>query len=141
MYLLDTNAMSELRKLSVNSTKTNKGFRQWAENTDGSQFLTSQIVILELRKGILLKARKDKQQSSVLEQWLNKILVVMHDKILTVTDEICWRCAELHIPNPRSEFDSLIGATALVHNLILVTNNTKDFEGIDNLRIINPFDR
>ena len=68
MYLLDTNAMSELRKLSVNSTKTNKGFRQWAENTDGSQFLTSQIVILELRKGILLKARKDKQQSSVLEQ-------------------------------------------------------------------------
>ena len=68
-------------------------------------------------------------------------MVVMHDKILTVTDEICWRCAELHIPNPRSEFDSLIGATALVHNLILVTNNTKDFEGIDNLRIINPFDR
>lgn len=139
MYLLDTNAMSELRKLSVNSIKTNKGFRRWAENTDSSQFLTSQIVILELRKGVLLKARKDKQQSLVLEQWLDKTLVVMRDKILPVSNDICWRCAELHTPSPRPQFDSLIAATALVHGLTLVTRNEKDFVGIVGLSITNPF--
>lgn len=138
MYLLDTNAISELKKVSANS-KANLGFKNWTYNVDTNLFFISQITVLELRKGALLKSRKDKLQGLMLQQWLNKMLLVMSDKILPVTNEICWKCAELHIPNPRSEFDSLIASTALVHDLILVTRNVQDFKDIENLRIFNPF--
>lgn len=139
MYLLDTNAISEFRKLSINSKKTNLGFKDWANSVDSRLFFISHIVILELRKGALLKARKDPQQGLAYSLWIDFLLNTMGDRVLSVSDEICWRCAELHIPNPRPQFDSLIASTALVHNLILITDNTKDFNGIDGLHILNPF--
>lgn len=115
------------------------GFKEWASGMDSGLFFINQIVILELRKGALLKGRKDPQQGLVYQAWIEFLLDTMGDRIISVSDEICWRCAELHSPNPRSEFDSLIASTALVHNLTLVTDNTKDFRGIDGLRILNPF--
>lgn len=59
--------------------------------------------------------------------------------ILPITTEITLRCAELHIPNPRPEMDTFIAATALVHNLTLVTRNVSDFEGT-NVSLLNPWD-
>lgn len=141
MYLLDTNAISEFRKLFANSPKIDKGFKEWVDATDTGLFFINHIVILELRKGALLKARKDPKQGLAYSRWIDFLLDTMGDRILSVSDEICWKCAELHIPNPRSEFDSLIAATALVHDLILITDNVKDFKNINDLILINPFMR
>lgn len=139
MYLLDTNAISELRKISVNSKKANSEFKNWATNKNDNLFFISQITVLELRTGALLKTRKDPAQGLMLQKWLDSTLLTMSDNVLPVSDEICWKCAELHVPNPRDRHDALIAATALVHDLTLVTRNSKDFESIDGLCILNPF--
>lgn len=139
MYLLDTNAISELRKVATKTGKANKGFELWANRINPELFYISHIVILELRKGTLLIARKDPRQGRAYQQWLDFLLATMENRILSVTDDICWKCAEVHIPNPKGEFDSLIASTALVHNLAVVTRNVHDFSGIDGLTIINPF--
>lgn len=139
MYLLDTNAISELRKVATKTGKADKGFERWANNTNHDLFYLSQITISELRKGVLLVARKDYEQSLAYEKQLNFLLATMNGRLLSVSDEICWKCAETHIPNPKGEFDSLIASTALIYDLTVVTRNVHDFIGIDNLRILNPF--
>ncbi|WP_164666733.1 type II toxin-antitoxin system VapC family toxin, partial [Pseudomonas viridiflava] len=48
------------------------------------------------------------------------------------------RCAQLHIPDPRSECDALIAATALVHGMTVVTRNTADFQPC-NVALLNPW--
>lgn len=92
-----------------------------------------------MQKGYLLKNRKDPQQGKTLALWIDYVKINFTDRILPISQEICLKCAKLHIPNPRPQFDSLIASTAIMHNLILVTDNTKDFLGIDDLQIYNPF--
>lgn len=76
----------------------------------------------------------------MLEKWIEQqVLPNFADRILPVSNQVGWVCAELHIPNPRPPFDSLIAATALVHDLTLVTRNDRDFVGIAGLRLFNPF--
>ena len=137
MYLLDTNAVSELRK--VPNGKADDNFSRWSNKIDIELFFINHVILLELKKWILLTERKDQQQAEALRKWLNIFLFNFQDRVLPITETEFLRCAELHVPNPRPQFDSLIAATALVHNLTLVTRNTKDFRGIEGLSIINPF--
>lgn len=59
-------------------------------------------------------------------------------RILSVDDAVATRCAHLHIPNWRSEADALIAATALIHNMAVVTRNAKDFEGTG-IVVVDPW--
>src|SRR3990167_2308397 len=126
MYLLDTNVVSELRK--GRSKKANKKVIAWAKNISPSILFVSVITILELEMGILLVERRDSEQGAILRTWLNAhVLPAFSERILNIDLAIAQRCAKLHVPDPQSDRDALIAATSLVHGMILVTRNVKDF--------------
>jgi predicted nucleic acid-binding protein len=56
-----------------------------------------------------------------------------------VDTDVAQRCAALHVPDPRSERDALIAATAMVHNMTVVTRNVADFEATG-VTVLNPWD-
>lgn len=136
MYLLDTNVVSELRK----GIKADNNVLSWARTVSTSSLFLSVITILELEAGVLLKERKDSFQGAILRSWLDShVLPSFSDRILNIDVAVALRCAKLHVPNPRSERDALITATGLIHGLIIVTRNTKDFEETG-VELLNPWE-
>lgn len=137
MYLLDTNIISELRLIPKN--KANIHVEQWAKSCKSHQFFVSTISLMELEKGCLLKKRKDTQQGDMLLKWFYHTVIPSFENCILVIDTLVASvCASLHIPNPRPENDTWIAATAIVHDLILVTRNVKDYAGLP-VKILNPF--
>jgi predicted nucleic acid-binding protein len=127
-YLLDTNVVSELRK--VGDGKADANVIAWAGAQDTASLCISAITILELERGILGVQRRDAAQGARLRAWLeNQVRPAFAGRILPVDDAIATRCAHLHIPDRRNEVDALIAATALVLGLTVVTRNVRDFEG------------
>lgn len=136
MYLIDTNVLSEFRK----GKKSSRNVAAWASQISVPALFLSVISILELEQGILKKERQDPTQGAILRTWLNShVLPVFSERILDVDIAIAQRCARLHIPDPKSERDVLIAATALVHGLVMVTRNVDDFIYAD-LEVCNPWD-
>lgn len=89
--------------------------------------------------GVLAKARHDRHQAAVLDQWVGAVQRDFSDgRIIDIGPAIALRCAELHVPDRRPYNDALIGATALVHSLTFVTRNVGDFQGLG-LSILNPW--
>ena len=126
-YLLDTNVISELRK--IGDGKADINVVTWVGAEDTANFFISAITILELERGVLSVQRRDAAQAARLRTWLdNHIRPEFAGRILPVDDEIATRCAHLHIPNRRNEADALIAATALVRGLTMVTRNVRDFQ-------------
>ena len=137
MFLLDTNVVSELRK--AGSGKADKRVIAWAEGIAAINFYLSAISVLELELGILLIERRDQLQGAMLRTWFEKqVLVTFADRIIPIDAAVARRCARLHVPDPCSERDALIAASALVHGLTVATRNVDDFvpTGVE---IINPW--
>lgn len=138
MYLLDTNVISELRK--AGSPRADKNVLTWAKNTPASSMFISVITILELEIGILAVERRDPSQSAILRSWLDShVFPAFSDRILTLDIAVALRCAKLHIPNPQSDRDAIIAATALVHGMAVITRNVGDFKKTG-VEIVNPWD-
>ena len=135
MYLIDTNVLSELRK----AHRADPHVVKWAKNIEPYYMYLSVISILEIRMGIFSVQRKDLIQGNILQEWLvKKGLPAFAGRILNVDMDVALRCAELHVPDPRSDRDALIAATALVHKMPVVTRNCKDFQPMG-VPIINPW--
>ena len=135
MFLLDTNVISELRK----ADKANPHVVDWAKKITPSKMFVSVISIMELRMGILSLARKDTRQADVLSRWLDTlVLPTFSGRILSVDLAVANQCATLHVPDPRSDRDALIAATAIVHGFTVVTRNIKDFRETG-VSLINPW--
>jgi toxin FitB len=138
MFVLDTNLVSELRK--VRSGKANPGVVAWAEQVPSSQWFVSAVTIHELEHGVLLMERADAAQGALLRAWLDQsVSAAFNERILPVDEQVARRSAALHVPDPAPFRDGLIGATALVNHMTLVTRNVKDFERFDALDVINPW--
>lgn len=136
MFLLDTNVVSELRR----PKRTNPRVAAWADSVAASDLYLSSITILELETGVLLLARRDRNQASIIRQWLEeRVLTAFAEQILAVDTAVARQCAQLHVPDPRPYRDSLIAATALVHRLTVVTRNRADFEPMA-VAVLNPWD-
>ena len=137
MYLLDTNVVSELRK--AKSGKVDKKVIAWAENIPVINLHLSVITILEIETGILLVERRDPTQGAVLRSWLNShVFPAFSGRILAFDVSVAQCCAKLHVPDPRSDRDAIIAATALIHGMTVVTRNTDDFESTG-VKLLNPW--
>ncbi|MBB3594051.1 hypothetical protein FHX08_004454 [Rhizobium sp. BK529] len=136
-YLLDTNVISELRK--VGDGKADPNVTKWVGVQDSSDLFISVITILELERGILGIQRQDAAQGFRLRRWMDsRVRPEFAERILPIDDAIATRCAQLHVTDRRNEADALIAATALVHDLAVVTRNVQDFDGT-NVIIIDPW--
>ena len=139
MYLLDTNVVSELRKIRLG--KADRHVAKWADSLDAADLYISVITVQELEFGVLLAERRDPSQGAVLLTWLNDhVLPAFNDRILTVDVAVAQRSARLHVPNPRPVRIGLIAATALVHGMTVVTRNVADFEPTG-VAVLNPWGR
>lgn len=138
MYVLDTNVLSELRKVRLGKADVNVA--AWSESVDAADLFLSAITIMELELGVLSIERKDAAQGAVLRTWLERqVLPEFSERILPVDTAVAQRCARLHVPNKRNERDALIAATALVHGMTVVTRNVADFEP-SGVAIANPWE-
>jgi len=137
MYLLDTNVVSELRK--VRAGKADRHVAAWADSVDATDLYLSAITILELETGILLAERRDPAQGAIFRAWLDAhVLPAFTGRILVVDTAVAQRSARLQVPDPRPLRDGLIAATALVHGMTIVTRNVADFEPTG-VAVLNPW--
>lgn len=136
MFLLDTNVVSELRR----PDKADRNLLNWAREIPVASFFLSAITILEIELGALRIERRDSSQGAILRAWIDRqVLPLFEGRILAVDTAVALRCARLHVPNPCSERDALIAATAIVHGLTVVTRNIDDFVPT-RVPVINPWD-
>ena len=137
MYLIDTNVISEIRKIRFGSA--NKNVAKWADDVDVRELYLSVITVEELEIGVLLLERRDPKQGSVLRAWLDQqVLPAFEGRILEIDMAIVLRSAHLHVPNPKPLRDGLIAATALVHSMTVVTRNVDDFK-MAGVKIFDPW--
>jgi predicted nucleic acid-binding protein len=138
MFVLDTNVVSELRKVRLGKADVN--VTAWSDTVDASDLFVSAITIMELELGVLSVERKDATQGAVLRFWLEQqVLPEFAGRTLPVDTAVAQRCARLHVPNRRGERDALIAATALVHGMTVVTRNVADFKPTG-VSLFNPWE-
>jgi predicted nucleic acid-binding protein len=138
MYLLDTDVVSELRK--VRPGKADARFAAWAASAVPATLYLSAVTVHELEIGVLLAKRKDAARGAILRGWLDEhVLPAFAGRILAVDTSVARRSARLHIPDPRPVNDALIAGTALVHGLTVVTRNVADFRPTG-VALLNPWE-
>ena len=137
MFLLDTNVVSELRK--VGDGRADPGVMAWLAGTDASSCYVSALTLMELEIGILRVERRDPAQGNLLRRWMeSRVMPEFAERTLPVDTIVALRCARLHVPDPRAERDALIAATALVHGMRVVTRNVADFAATG-VPLLNPW--
>lgn len=132
MYLVDTNIVSEARRGSAQATG-------WLRSVNPASVHLSTLTLGEIMRGIALKQKSDPKTAGHLTEWLRKLRHDHADRILAVTDQISVEWGRIAAIRPRGDIDGLIAATAIVHDLILVTRNVADFEDTG-ATVINPWE-
>lgn len=133
-YLLDTNVLSELRRKSPDS-----GVVSWFSQRPPATLFLSVLTLGEIRKGI--EGVSDEVRRQVLLDWLETDLPnFFTGRILAVDEPVADRWGRLIAAagRPLPAIDSLLAATALEHDLVLVTRNVKDFVGLP-VQLFNPW--
>ncbi|MFZ5476558.1 MAG: type II toxin-antitoxin system VapC family toxin [Myxococcota bacterium] len=133
-FLVDTNVISELRK----GPRADAGVRAWMAATPASSLWTSVLVLGELRRGVEAIRRRDPSSAESLSRWLEAQADALRDRTLAVDADVADRWGRLDVPVPLPTVDGLLAATAIVHDLTLVTRNTRDVAR-SGARVLNPF--
>ncbi len=131
-FLLDTNIVSELRR-----NKPHGALLRWYQNIEASLLFISAVTIGELQGGIEITRRQDPEKTRELESWLSAL---MENANVLPMDAKTFQCfAKIMSGKSKAhDFDGMIAATALQHNLILVSRNEKDFKQFG-VEVLNPF--
>jgi len=138
MLLLDTNVVSELRKLG--DGKADANVVAWLSGHDAAYFFLSAITLMELEIGIARMERRDARQGQRLRTWLERyVMPEFSGRILPVDAVVARQCAHLHVPDPKPDRDAYIAGTAMVHAMTLVTRNVADFAAMP-VPVLNPWD-
>jgi predicted nucleic acid-binding protein len=137
MYLLDTNVISEIRK----ADEANPGVRTFfaGQGRDSADLYLSVVTVGELRQGVeRIRHRGEDAQAKRLERWLKEVTTTYADSILSFDEETAQVWGRLRVPNPENSLDKQIAATALIHDLTVVTRNTSHYESTG-VRLFDPF--
>ncbi|KXV15704.1 DNA-binding protein [Caballeronia megalochromosomata] len=138
MFLADTNVISETRR----EERANEGVRAFFESAElrNQTVLLSVVTVGELRRGVdSLRHRGDLRQAENMEAWLRGVLRSYDRKIVPVNRTVGEVWGRLRARHPEPAVDRLIAATALVHDLTVVTRNVRDFERVG-VKMLNPFE-
>ena len=136
MYLLDTNVLSETRI----PHRTNPNVARWFDQVAPERLFISVVTVFEIELGALRLIRRDPPAGQSLRNWIDqKIMPEFDTRIIDIDRRVMKRSAELQVPKSRPDHDTLIAATALVHGLVMVTRNVKDFADTG-VEVVNPFD-
>jgi toxin FitB len=133
-FLLDTNVISELRK-------PNRDHRvsDWFEQVDSSDLYLSVLVTGEVRQGIeRLRLRGDDKQADVFERWLGTLKNNYADRVLAISTAVAERWGRLNAAKPLPVIDGLVAATAIEHDLTLVTRDSLTLAS-SGVRLLNPW--
>ncbi len=133
-YLIDTNILSELQK----GERADLGVRNWYSSTRGDELYLSVLVLGEVRQGIERLRRRDPDQALRLEQRMALIRVRLADRVLPISVAVAERWGRNNVPDALPVIDGLLAATALEHDLILVTRNVHDVQR-SGVLLLNPF--
>ena len=136
-YLLDTNVLSETRK-----KRADAGVISFLEAADASCLYISVLTLGELRKGVASKKFKDPDPGAAkrLEAWVDGIEFSFADRILTVDAATGRLWGDWSGQRPRPVVDTLLAATAVLHDLTLVTRNIRDVRGIP-VKLVDPWEQ
>ncbi|WP_036289725.1 type II toxin-antitoxin system VapC family toxin [Methylosinus sp. PW1] len=132
MYLVDTNVVCDARRGSPRAIA-------WLRSVDPLGVHLSVLTLGEIMRGIALKQKSNPKAAGHLAEWLRKLRSDHSDRILPITDQIAVEWGRIAAIRPRSDVDGLIAATAIVHDLIVVTRNTADFDDTG-ASVIDPWD-
>ncbi|MEO5913623.1 MAG: type II toxin-antitoxin system VapC family toxin [Luteolibacter sp.] len=134
-YLIDTNVLSEIRK---GPRRAQTEVYQWWLGMKDQELFLSVMTLGEIRKGIDRLGSRDVSQTLALERWLNDVKQTFRERLIEVTLAVAEHWGRLQAVRSLPEVDALLAATALEHDLTLVTRNEADFGGLG-IRILNPF--
>ena len=138
MYLLDTNIVSELRKLPAG--RANAGVVSWAASVASAAMFLSAVSVHELEHGVLFAEQSDPAKGRVLRRWLDDTVLPAFDgRILPVDFEVALYAATFRLPDPAPYRDAFIGATAVRNSMTVVTRNATDFERFRDITVLNPW--
>ncbi len=134
-YLLDTNVLSETRK-----KKADAGVISFLEATEASSLYISVLTLGELRKGVAAKKLKDPDPDAAkrLADWVEGLEFSFADRILGINAATARLWGDWSGERPRPVVDTLLAATAVLHELTLVTRNLRDVRGIP-VKLHNPW--
>lgn len=133
-YLLDTNVVSELR----HGVRADANVLAWFDRIDEARTWISALVFAELRVGVQRLARRDPVAARRLDGWFDDVRALYSERTLSVDVAIAERWARLSVPHPLPFVDGLLAATALEHDLTLVTRNTRDVARTG-VKLVDPF--
>jgi toxin FitB len=135
-FLLDTNILSELRK----ANRCDAGVRDWVEGTPAVELYVSVLVLGEIRQGIERIRRRDKAQARALEKWRLGLSTEFADRLLPVDERVADQWGRMGLLQPVPTLDAFLAATALVHDLTVVSRDEDGFRRTG-VRMINPFSK
>jgi predicted nucleic acid-binding protein len=133
MYLLDTNVISELRR-----PKPHGAVLAWLQSVAATDLRISSVSIGEIQAGVENLRPSDERKASEIEAWLDQVAASYN---VLPMDSIAFRrwARLMHRRSDALLEDAMIAATALVHDLTVVTRNVRDFS-VFGVRTLNPFD-
>lgn len=132
MYLLDTNVVSELRRL-----RPHGAVLAWLDGVADADLHLSAVTIGEIQAGIEMTREQDVAKAAEIEAWLDQVARTYN--VLDMNADVFRAWARLmHRKSGEIIEDAMIAATASVHGLTVVTRSSRDFEGL-NVPLLNPF--
>jgi predicted nucleic acid-binding protein len=137
LYLIDTDVISEVSK----GARANPGVRAFLLEAAraGTALYLSAVTVGELRQGVeAIRHRGDRPQALRLERWLERMARDFADAILAVDAEAAQVWGRLRVPHAENPLDKQIAATALLHDLTVVTRNVAHYQPTG-VRVLNPF--
>lgn len=134
-YLIDTNVFSEIQRGAV----CNERVRSWWESCKPQDLFLSVLVLGEVQRGISKLERKDPRSAREYQRWLNSGLQLFAGRILGIDIRIASFWGKITSGRSLPVIDSLLAATALCNNMVLVTRNVHDVRDTG-VQFLNPFE-